>query len=420
MDPIELQSLLDELASGDDARILAADDRIRELDRITDWEQARQANWMVAEAQAITVLNAATTRRFSVPEQDWNDGLNHLLFMLVRSPHPSLVPHIVAAYPVVGENRLASLLSILGAIATEEAAKAWVTCTREGLPESLHGRALEELGKLLAWPEVLLPHLLAQQGERSQELTLVILSSISSGTLKLDTLDPKLAQGLAPHALKTLRTLIPKLRRKQKRSGLAWRFTESYAPLRREAGVFIDFAGRLGGAKLVLWLTKAAVLEDPRLVTFAVLGLLRNEAEVPPGAIEKAASSHESRGLLFAGLEALNQLALFPAAWCTWEAFATASMVQWLCHPSELGYEPGELEWVSAAPVDAESSVHLFRFRGADGQWLAGLSGPHLQAGEPRPTWGSHTFSAFEPFDAKAPDAHIQEILGIVGAIAKG
>lgn len=353
-----------------------------------------------------------------MPENDWEDGLDHLLFMLVRSPHPSLIPHIVAAYPVVGENRLASLLSVLGAIASEEAAKAWVTCTRDGLPDNLNGRVFGELEKLLAWPEVLLSHLLAQGGKWSQELTLAILSGIAGGTLDVATLDPALGQALVPHALKSLRSLIPKLRRKQKSSGSAWRFTETYAPLRSQAGVFIDLAGRLGGPKLLPWLARAAVLEDPRLVSFAVIALLREGQEIPPGAIEKAAASHESRGLLFAGLEELQQLSLFPAHWRNWAAFATGSMVEWLCHPAELGREPDEIELVTSASVDSVKRVSLFRFRGLDGEWLAGLSGPHLESGEPRPTWGSHTFSAFQAFDAKSPEQHLEEILRVVASIA--
>jgi hypothetical protein len=420
MDPLELQALLDELASGDDARIVAADDRIQELDPITDWYQARQASWFVAEPQAIAILTAASSRHFPVPAHDWRDGLNHLLFMLVRSPHPSLTPYIVDAYAQVGGKRLASLLCVLGAIESEEAARAWVTCTRDGLPEDLNSRVFGELGKLLAWPEVLLPHLLAHQGRWVSELTLAILSSISAGRLDVASMDPALSQALAPHVLKSLRSLIPKIRRKQKSAGQAWRFTESYARLRYDAGVFIDLAGRIGGPKLAPWLTKAAALEDPRLVTFATLALLRSNHAVPEDAIEKAAASDESRELLFAGLEELELLARFPVRWRTWEDFARASLVQWLCHPSELSREPDEIELVSAALVDPAKPqrVYLFRFRGPKGQWLAGLSGPHLETGEPRLTGGSHTFSAFETFDGKSAQEHMDQIIGIVSAIA--
>lgn len=180
--------------------------------------------------------------------------------------------------------------------------------------------------------------------------------------------------------------------------------------------MFLDLAGYLSSPKLSPLLQQAAGFRDPRIVTFAVLALLRRGEEVPAEALETAAAAHETRAMLYHGLEALGAIHRFPEAWSTWKAFGATAMAEWLLYPTELGREPDELVLEHVEPLNPEGTqvAYVWRFRVAEEPWQAGVSGIHTLTGTPGPLDGSHTFSRFETWESATPAEHLERCLGTV------
>ncbi len=169
----------------------------------------------------------------------------------------------------------------------------------------------------------------------------------------------------------------------------------------------------------------------------AAVARLRAGVDVAASVWERVAASHETRIELFKVLDSVGQLKLFPQNWRNWDAFAASEMVCWLCHPSELGREPGQLEKMEVLTTDTkdgEISLYVWRFRNEDDkesvpwyasgpakeEWYAGVSGGYILTGEPRPLHGQHTFSNFEKWDNATPEGHASSTLEVVSQLFRG
>jgi hypothetical protein len=147
-------------------------------------------------------------------------------------------------------------------------------------------------------------------------------------------------------------------------------------------------------------------MPDPKLALFAAVSVLRRKGAVPAAVLERIAACHETREILFDKLHELDKLALFPATWRTWDAFATSHMVGWLLFPSELGHEPAAIEQM-AVFAEGPRTLHVFRFRATEkSPWLAGVAGPFVRRGPPRPSHGELTFSRFDKWSSATPEQH--------------
>ena len=136
-----------------------------------------------------------------------------------------------------------------------------------------------------------------------------------------------------------------------------------------------------------------------------------------PADLERFAQDRETRQVLYDMLEQRRRLDLFPASFLTAEAMAEADLVVWLYHPNELAALPDEIELMATLPAPGADSERqryfVFRYRmnpphwrAKDG-WLAGVAGPYPVDGPVAPH-ATGTFSRFEPYDSKPPEAHLQ------------
>jgi hypothetical protein len=417
-----MRSLLTDLASPIVEFRLAGYERARELCRVNDWQEARTPSWALTEAEAVALLAAVQEVEFppAPPERSWKDGLHEALTALWQSPYPALLPLIEPAYArLTGNGRRSALLALLGILGTREAAEAFARCLGEhGWPERPYGRVFEELIPLLAFPDVLLPDLITTAGPHVTSVGGAVLAALTQGLLPSEEISGRL-EALAPFVLKSLRPAVRTTAKHQEKPGIAWRFAERYQNVRHRTCMFLDLAGYLRAPKLSPVLQQAAGFRDPRIVTYALLALLRRGEEVPAEALETAAAAHETRDLLFRKLEALGAGDRFPEAWRTREAFAASAMADWLLYPTELGREPDELILEHVEPLDPEGThtAYVWRYRVEDGPWLAGASGPHAFGETPGPAHGALTFSRFEPWESATVKEHLERCMGTAGEI---
>jgi hypothetical protein len=407
-----LSGLLDE----DETTREQASDQLNDIDR-TDADPMA-TTWRCSEPEALALLSAAVSLPFPPPRHDWRDAIHDLLFHLVRSPYPSLVTPARQAYPRLSSRARCAVLSLLGACGTRPAAEAFVACIREhGWPGGVYSRVFTELPKLLDHADVLFPALIGLAGPHIAGVTDVLMAGLSQKKIDLagGTFDLETVGSLA---VKQLRKVLKAASRYQHGGGLAWRFAEEYWYVRREAGCWLDIAGYLKSPALTPLLEEALQLPDPRLTAFAAGSVFRRGGRVPKAALNRAAGSHETRGLFFLILDGLGKIDLFPARWRTWDAFAAANMVDWLIYPTELGREPDQLQKMAvftADGPDGELALYVWRFRAGAEPWRAGISGPHCRTGEPRPVHGHLTFSRFDDWESSTAEQHAEAALKTLG-----
>jgi hypothetical protein len=126
-----------------------AETRYGAYQRLTDLRRPRdekdQRTRLPPEV-ARTLLDAAVSLRFPPQKRDWHDTAHKLIFGLLDSPHASLVEPAARAYPRLTDHQKCSVLALLGAIGTREAAAAFMACVREhGWPSEIIERVFTEL-----------------------------------------------------------------------------------------------------------------------------------------------------------------------------------------------------------------------------------------------------------------------------------
>ncbi|MBA3459961.1 MAG: hypothetical protein H0T46_08365 [Deltaproteobacteria bacterium] len=360
----------------------------------------------LSTADALAIVRLVTEVTFPPMQFDWNDPVDELVFTLVENPGAALVAPLRAAYPKAPDAVKRATLAVFGATATRPAAEAFVTCIRDhGWPANVYGRVFTELSKLEKFSDVLFPELMLRSGALIGDVTNVLISALTSGELDPRQVD---LSSLAPLAIAALPTCLAKVRKLQGRD-IRWRFMERYQAVRTTTGAWLDIAGHVPAKQLGPLLERATKLRDPKLVAFAALSLVRRKHSVAAEVFERIAADHETRELLYDYLRNLGALAKFPAKWRTWDAFAAAEMARWLMYPSELGYVPERIELMQKFTA-GKQTLYVWKF--LDGKtWRAGVSGPYVLKGAPRPVWGASTFSQFERASSKTAEQHALTVL---------
>lgn len=365
---------------------------------------------LAAEAQ-VALLTFATTAPIPQPENSWSDPAHDLAFTLVTAPSEELVEVARDGYPAASDRLKCALLSIMAATKTRAGAAAFAQCVLEhGWPEQPYPRIFGELSKNAEHAELLFPALLERAGELLVQVGNVALAWLDNGALH-----PERLSEAGPNLVARLDELLERAE-SQQADGIAWRFSEEYWPTRSEAGFLLDLVGRLDVDADDSFL-RATQLTDPWLALFGVLSLVRRERSLDASAIERVAASHETRVHLWNGLEKAGKLALYPHEWSGLDHFAAADMVEWLKFPTELGREPDELVLEERLVFDGgpeECVVYVWRFRGFDGEWLAGVSGAYWP-GSIGPARGADTFSRFEAWDSASPAEHAAAVFKTLG-----
>jgi hypothetical protein len=241
------------------------------------------------------------------------------------------------------------------------------------------------------------------------------LSDVLLAALKSRELPASALVSYSPTLAARLSNAIDRASSYQQPAGIAWRFEKDYWRVRYEVAAACDVAGWLDRDSFEPLLRRAISLEDPRIVTFAAVSLLRQNAPVDDFVLERSAASHETRAILFELLEELGRIDRFPTRWRTWGAFAAADMVQWLCYPAELGREPDHLQLMARfdhEDAEGDQSLYVWRFKNEDAdKWYAGTSGSYLLGADPHPISGSSTFSCFDDWDDATAEEHALAVL---------
>jgi hypothetical protein len=401
-----LRRILAGLVDADDEKRDAAFHKLGEL---------REKEPKVSKAIGTALLRIATELPLLPQQFDWNDSAHELLFPLVDAPNASYLEGLRAAYTRVPRRAQCAVLSAIGAIGTKPAARAFIELLREhGWPKGgVYGRVFTELRKLAKFADVLFPELVLLSGDEIGDVTDVMI-----GALAAKHLDPRKVdlEPIAPVAKKQLARALAAAEKRVK-PGLRWRFSEGYAATRTIAGAWLDVAGHLKDKALLPLLAKGMRSKDPKLAAFGALSLLQRKQKVPAAVLEKIAASHETRVMVFDYLERMNALAKFPKKWRTWDAFAAAEMVGWLSYPSELGREPDDLHLMQKLQT-GKQSLYVWKF--LDGKkWQAGVSGPYILQGKPRPLYGASTFSVFAAAASATPEEHALSVLKTLSAWRK-
>ena len=346
------------------------------------------------------------------PSRDsWDDPGSEVLSWLWNLRHASFVPVIEQHYGAASDRRRCMALVLLCCQESVAATELLVRLLDEhGLPARLVPRFFMEMSRRqTAIAPRLFPKLLLQAGEELAGVMNYFNVSMEAGAIAPSALQPA-ADSVCSEAERLLATAEAL----QQPDGTKWRTAEDYAPVRSNLGVYLDLLGIIPEIRRQP-LERAMRLQDPGLVLFAIVSLIKKGIAPAPEAVELCARSHETRAELHRQLKLLDKLDGFPREFLTFEAFAAAAMTQWLLHPSELGYEPRSLELVAEVAGVREGNrviMCLWKFTTDEGDTYAGASGPHPVSRPVEPLWGEDTFSNFTEWHTLAPEQHLEEILG--------
>jgi hypothetical protein len=368
----------------------------------------------LGDAEALAVLRAAVGLTFPPEEYAWEDSASELLVVLWSSPLPGLAQPALEAYATANDAIRSSLLALLAAIGTREAAQALVACVRaHGWPSAPVPRIFRELGEHgRDFADVLFPALLENAGDVLVDIGNIALGALATGALASSALAP-----VAPMLRERLSRALAAVEPAQRADGVAWRFDEEYRPHRSEAGFLLDFGGWLVAgdaneeASLVAELRRGAALADPWPALFATLSLIRARKPIDDAVIQRLAASNETRAVLFVELARHDLGARFPREQATLDAMAAADVVGWLIYPTELGREPDVLQKMATFESNDGMVLYVWRFLDAKGEWCAAVSGPYPIDPPPGPVHGSSTFSRFEAWDSASAEEHAERAL---------
>jgi hypothetical protein len=406
---VNIDRLLEDLRSKDDRVRTAAATALKEID---------STELKLTTAQGLAVLKlAAEPSRFSTP--DPAEVAADLIGLLTDDPRPEYVPVVERLFGQLSSAARPAALSLVSQVESEAAAKAYMRI--------MHGHAkagriadasADPIADKPRFAEIFFPELLtyAKDPNLSFDLYHVCLAYCEANLLKPEVLAPFTDQVLISY-----RTHARELTAPQQAQGTAWMWEETYLAHRNEAALLLDLLGYFSAGKVEEELRRALRLRDPRIQYFAISSLLRLGKAVPAGYFEDVAAAAEMRNWLYDRLREGGKESLFPKKYRTQAAFAESNLVDWLTDPDELGQAPDEIELMKVIPMDlgptdGVGDYYVFRFRVAEPHprakdgWLAGVAGPFAKKDIPSTRALGHTFSAFEKWSSKSPDAHLRQI----------
>jgi hypothetical protein len=369
----------------------------------------------LSPAAAHRLLQAATDEYPAV--EGWPATPNEQLVSML-SKGAQVDPAVaLEVYPRLNVECRAWVLRLLASLASKEASAALarlLSGAREGagLPD-VHWPVLLPLERAPRHPELL-------AGPLSRCLEANIwprgVASALLGYAKARLLALEQRQVTAAAAATRLSDLLTRLSSLDREH----RWEGEYQSMRSEAGLLLDLVGELkvDGCRNVL--AVAVQHQDPWIVLWGALGLLRSNVPVSDEAIERVAADAESRLPLFDCLAALGQTERYPTKYRNQSALAESNMVRWLIYPTELGRGPDEMEEIAILPLttkDGMADLYMYRFRtfephwAAKDGWMVGAAGPFLRSEQPTTRSLGATFSRFEKFDTKTIEDHSVAIL---------
>jgi hypothetical protein len=373
----------------------------------------------MSDATAVRLLRAAAEE---YPKPDAGETRLALVVAAGQKPVPALVPVARELFAKADAGLRDALLVLLLKIDDRSASTTYMDLLARHLRE-------DDVERIETFPLREKPHDadVFFPGLFEDALQLVDATDVYNAALVYCERDLLRERDLVPQAqtlLKRYALLQPNLAAAQQPSGIAWRWTPQYAPVRDEAEILLDLFGYLPPRDVDPTLRAALAFKDPRLRLFAITSLLHHGQDVPQDAIDDAAAAAETRRWLYRDLVKMNQAQRFPKKYLTREAMAESDMVDWLTYPTELGRAPDEIELMKTLPGPTPpdggpTDLYVFRFRtrephpAAAKGWLAGVAGPYPREGTAPEDFGG-TFSTFEPWDAKSPEEHARAVAQVL------
>lgn len=395
-------------------RLWDKDQAVREaaIQELADFQQRAQDPGTQAGLKAIRA--AVSPYPFKNPERDAVSA--GLVAVASASPHAEYVPVVLEVFTRLSDGAKLEAQLIVTKLQSREAAEAFMALVKTHAPaDMLPGLATWPLEKDPRHADVLFPEILkyaANPAVRSEIFRLCLAYCEAGG------LPAELRSRCTEPLVTSYEALAKELRPLQKDQGIAWMWDGRYQEARGDAGILLDVFGFLPDMRVEKALRDALAFKDPRLKHFAVVSLIRLGKPVEKTHLEDVARHAEMRNWLYSALRELGKDSLFPEKYRTQKALAEADMVNWLVYPTELARVPDEIELMKVVPVDTGLAggiydYYLFRFRthephwAAKQGWLAGVSGPFLRKDQPTVDALGDTFSRFEKWDSKPPDAHL-------------
>jgi hypothetical protein len=370
-------------------------------------------------AVGVRLLEAAAHVK-PCPNLIWpDDASNKLVAAVFEHPHPEYYPIIERNFDAYAEDAKGYALAML----TEEA-------TGEGLDvfwRIAEPRAHDPTFQWFGRTETTLANRQDAVGLPLAELLSEELSTwmfcsigrISLQHLKHGWLEPGRLTKKSTGLLRRTELAIARIQAHQS-DGEEWIWADEYQEHRDEVSILLDLLGFMNtqDSRKTLRQTKAQV-KDPKLKYFAEMSLLRLGEPPDEITLNEVAKCPGMRGWLYKTLCEMKSESLIQPQWRTQDALAEAHMVEWLIFPTELGRPPHEIVKLGVIQLTVDDEVrdfYVYRFRtfephwAASDGWMVGWSGPYSR--DDSPQWhGSHTFSAFQPWDGSLPlEAFIEGI----------
>jgi hypothetical protein len=367
----------------------------------------------------IDALKAAA-QPFPPRSMDWQDSSEDLIKAVAEFPLPEYIPVIIEHFPLYSANAKMTALWLLAKLPQREAAVAFMHLLRG------HGRK-GEISRLWTMPlrsdprhgDVFFPEILSYSDVEAfqWDINLLLLCYLDKGSVLAGSVS-----GYGETIIAAYADYENKLMPLQQSEGIAWMWDESYQDLRNTACLYLDLLGFFPSPSVTEAIHRALSFTDPRLVFFAIKGLIHRGENVPPEHLFSAAASAETRNMLYDILDRSNKSSLFPQQFRTQTALAESDMVSWLIYPTELGCAPDEIELMHVATIDTEAEeglidYYVFRFRtlephwGAKDGWMAGVSGPFIRKNGPSTDAQGCTFSRFDAWESQSVEEHLDAIV---------
>jgi hypothetical protein len=371
----------------------------------------------------IAALKAAG-EPFPARSMDWQDSAEDLIDAVAESPLPEYIPVIVERFRSYSPNAKKAALWLLAKLPEREAAVAFMDLLRA------HARN-GDISHLWMMPlredprhgDVFFPEILVYTDIEAfrWDINLLLLCYLDKGSISPESI-PYYAEVILSDYIDYEGKLAPL----QQSEGIAWMWDESYQDLRNTACLYLDLLGFFSVPAARDAVRRALSYTDPRLLFFAIRGLIRQGEHIDPEHLFKVAAFTETRNMLYDALDSLNKSSLFPQQFKTQAAFAESNMVSWLIYPTEFGCAPDEIELMHVAAIDTETEeglidYYVFRFRtlephwGAKDGWLAGVSGPFIRKDGPSTRAHGCTFSRFDPWESQTAQQHLDAIVENIG-----
>lgn len=376
------------------------------------------AQGQLASEDVRAVISAASA---DLPKArfDFNSYDASLLQVIWPHVRPEHVSDLLSQFPRLSEKGQAAVYTALAHVGTAEATRAYVQLLRDtGWPSAAYPAMTLPFEREPRFASLLLPAFVdgSIRGMPDDVAWGLLLAYAEAG--KLPTSEARTAQ---PHVVRAAGALVGELAPLQERSGIAWRWGETYLDLKYRGGLALDLLGHLGRTQEATSVLRTGEqLADPRPRMFAALSLLRLGESPSPSALKAVAADPETRNILFDRLVSLGKTHLFPKSEMTQAKLAESEMVNWLIFPTELGRAPDEIELMQTIERDLGDHgvfvYYIFRFKthaphwSAEDGWTAGVAGPFRRDDFPTTTSWGDTFSTFTKWNDFAPEEHLASI----------